>query len=301
MVELPKGNTNENVQEKEQDKERDFRYLSPQTRRQITSALAAATGVVGFGCLLGYTSSAGPQLMSPKGEGGLGMTTEEYSMFSSCFNLGAIGGSLLAALGMRRIGGRLTMIAAAPLFFAGSLTIALGWSYWVLVCGRVCAGVAVGVVTTASPPYIAEIASPHIRGALGTLVPLMLTLGVLFMYSMGSVLEWRWLAVVCVVPNLIHFLLLVFASTKLPSTLVSQGKLQEAQDVLRYLRGEDHGVMGEMKELEMLQKAREKMRVMEALREPHVLRPLVLAVILMSLINSSGIPAIQLNIVTIFK
>ncbi|KAK4305885.1 hypothetical protein Pmani_022248 [Petrolisthes manimaculis] len=275
--------------------------LHPKQGGRLLQPLAAATGVWGFGVLLGYTSSAGPQIMSSVEEGGLDMTTEQYSWFSSCFNLGAMGGSILAALGMKRIGSRWTMIAAAPLFFAGILAIALGWSYWVLMCGRTLAGVAVGVVTTASPPYIAEVASPHIRGALGTFVPLMIPSGVLIMYSMGWVLEWRWLAIVCVLPNLIHLLLLVFASTKLPSTLVSQGKLKEALVVLQYLRGENHDVQGEMEELEKLQMAREKMRVMEALREPHVLKPLVLVVMLMTLLNASGIQAIQLNIVTIFK
>lgn len=45
--------------------------------------------------------------------------------------------------------------------------------------------------------YISEIAETSIRGTLGTLFQLLLTMGILFIYVVGSMVSWTTLSILC--------------------------------------------------------------------------------------------------------
>jgi MFS family permease len=55
-------------------------------------------------------------------------------------------------------------------------------------------GIAIGAVSVVTPMYIAELAESSIRGALGTLFQLQLTIGILFGYLAGMVGDHRALS-----------------------------------------------------------------------------------------------------------
>jgi len=54
--------------------------------------------------------------------------------------------------------------------------------------------------------YISEIAETSIRGSLGTLFQLLLTIGILFIYVVGALVSWKTLSLLCLI---IPILLLV--------------------------------------------------------------------------------------------
>lgn len=64
--------------------------------------------------------------------------------------------------------------------------------------------------------YISEIAETSIRGTLGTLFQLLLTVGILFVYVLGSLVSWRVLSLTCLVVPVLLFAGLLF----LPETPV---------------------------------------------------------------------------------
>lgn len=55
--------------------------------------------------------------------------------------------------------------------------------------GRFLTGIAVGSYCILAPMYTAEIAEKEIRGTLGTYLQLQITIGILFIYSVGSLVR----------------------------------------------------------------------------------------------------------------
>ena len=100
---------------------------------QSLVALAATVGSFSFGCILGYSSPASPQLQeignssditanaSCGGELSQSLDGTELSWFQSSVNIGALMGAPLAGLVMKTVGRRATMIGIAVPF-------AIGWS-----------------------------------------------------------------------------------------------------------------------------------------------------------------------------
>jgi len=64
--------------------------------------------------------------------------------------------------------------------------------------------------------YISEIAETSIRGSLGTLFQLLLTIGILFIYVVGNLVAWKTLSLLCLVIPIILLIGLFF----LPETPV---------------------------------------------------------------------------------
>ncbi len=56
-----------------------------------------------------------------------------------------------------------------------------------------------GAFALAAPIYISETSEPSLRGALGSLMQFMLTIGVLFNNGVGALIEWDILTGICIV------------------------------------------------------------------------------------------------------
>jgi MFS family permease len=95
-----------------------------------------------------------------------------------------------------------------------------------------CAGAASLVV----PIYIGEIAQDDVRGMLSSGFQLMVTIGNLFGYILGTFVDWQMLAAVCGVFPLIGFMLMVWIPRS-PRYLLAKGQPVEASAALMWLRG----------------------------------------------------------------
>lgn len=68
-----------------------------------------------------------------------------------------------------------------------------------LYTGRVFAGIATGASCVVAPMFIGEIAETSLRGALGAFFQLFLTVGILFIYVAGALVDWvtlSWLSAI---------------------------------------------------------------------------------------------------------
>jgi len=63
----------------------------------------------------------------------------------------------------------------------------------------------------AAPLYVAEVAAVSRRGPLGTAFQLLVTVGILLAYIIGSVVSWSWLAVTGAGLSFMHAILLLYA------------------------------------------------------------------------------------------
>lgn len=211
-------------------------------------SLIVALGPLSFGYTLGYTSPIKDDLEqhSPTG---IGISSSENSLFGSLVNVGAMVGSIASGILLDRIGRNKTIFCSSVLFVAGFLTIAFSHSFGVLLLGRLLCGLAVGLISVAVPVYIAEISPTPLRGGLGSINQLGVTIGILVVYSIGLGVKWRPLAWIgAIAPGALAIASFLIPAT--PRSLVSAGKRDEAIRSLKRLRGAHIDVMPELEEIE---------------------------------------------------
>lgn len=86
------------------------------------------------------------------------------------------------------------------------------------------------------PVYIAEVLSPDIRGAVGTLSTLIAAFGCLFINLVGSYTDIHTAALACLVFPLLHWICFInFPET--PYYLLMKGNVERARESLKVLRG----------------------------------------------------------------
>ena len=125
----------------------------------------------------------------------------------------------------------------------GWLLITFATDATMVLVGRALCSAVSAIAVPAAYSYVAEIASSKTRGFLGSLLSVGWTFGLVMSYSLGSVLDWNWLALsACVVP-VAQFIVLA-ASEPSPRWLVSKGLLDEAKKALMYFRGcSEHNIL----------------------------------------------------------
>ncbi len=217
-------------------------------------ALAAALG----GLLFGFDSSVIN-----------GTTTAIREQFEpGSFLLGtavasALLGSAVGAWFAGRIADRLgrppTMGITAVLFAVSAVGSGLAFGIWDLIFWRVLGGIAIGSASVIAPAYIGEISPARLRGRLGSLQQLAITLGIfaalLSDYALAQLAggageelwlgldAWRWMFIVGVFPAAVYGVL-AMRLPESPRHLVAAGQLDEAAVQLRrYVGGDvDHRI-----------------------------------------------------------
>ena len=161
-----------------------------------------------------------------------------------------LGSALGAWLGGRlsdRWGRTKVMVLGAVLFFVSSVLSAFAFAAWDLALWRAMAGVGIGIASVIAPAYIAEIAPAAMRGRLGSLQQLAITLGIFAALLSDQILAtsadgaanelwfgleaWRWMFLVCVVPAAVYGIL-ALRIPESPRFLVAQGHADKARAVL---------------------------------------------------------------------
>ncbi|XP_069693151.1 facilitated trehalose transporter Tret1-like [Periplaneta americana] len=259
----------------------------PQYLAAILATLAAMVG----GSFMSWTSSALPLLQEPCSVPHI--TDEEGSWIGSLLNLGAFVGALPAGLVADRIGRRTTLCVLALPLVTSWLLIAFSGSVAQLFVGRFLGGFAVGAVSVAAPTYIAELAESSIRGALGTLFQLQITIGVLFGYLAGMVGDPRALSLTCCALPVL-FLVTFFCMPESPVFLLSKNRKDDAKKALQWFRGKDYDVEDELtKMLDTIQEAeRNKASLGDLLSSRGTVRALIVSLGLMTFQQMSGVNAV---------
>lgn len=143
--------------------------------------------------------------------------------------LGSVVGALLSGYLSDRLGRKPTLVWVGILFLISSIGAAASGTFFLFVCFRLMAGIAVGTAAMVSPLYIAEVAPVEIRGRMVALNQFALTIGILIAYlsnhyigsvlssreyTVGSLFEgveiWRIMLGTAAVPSVLFLLLLIF-------------------------------------------------------------------------------------------
>ena len=165
---------------------------------------------------------------------------------------GAALGSLLAGSLSDRFGRRIVIFGAGMLFVAGALISALAPAFWVLLAGRLIVGLGIGIASTLTPLYLAELAPKEKRGGVVTLNQVFLTVGILVAYLVGYAFAypgsgWRWMFGLGAVPGALLTAGMLILPER-PRWPAGHGRPDQARDALRFVRGRDD-VEDELREL----------------------------------------------------
>ena len=128
---------------------------------------------------------------------------------------------------------------------------------------------------------------------------LALTFGVFLGQFAGNYINYYWLAVASLGVTVLYTVPAVCALKETPRWLVTQGKINEAQDVLLWLRGKEYNIYKELSEIEEQCDSERTLNLLEKLQEfkkKSVYYPVVLAVILVFFQGFTGVEAIVYNI-----
>ena len=172
----------------------------------------------------------------------------------SCALLGCFVGAVLSGILSERFGRKPALLAAALVFTVSSLGTGLAPTFSSFVAWRICGGLAIGLASSLSPMYIAEIAPAALRGRLVCLNELTIVLGILMaqvtnwriaahrtddVMQWNAATGWRWMFAATAVPAAV-FLLGMFFVPESPRWLALRGRDEEARRTLERLGGNEN-------------------------------------------------------------
>ncbi|XP_017044285.1 facilitated trehalose transporter Tret1-2 homolog isoform X2 [Drosophila ficusphila] len=164
------------------------------------------------------------------------LTDTQKTWVGSLLAVGALFGALPSGYIADTIGRRYTAMVMDVPFILAWLSISFGQTVGWLYVGRFLIGISTGSFCVVAPMYISEIAETSIRGSLGTLFQLLLTIGILFVYVVGAMVSWTTLSMLCLT---IPILLMVglFFLPETPVYLLKRGDRVAANRSLKWLWG----------------------------------------------------------------
>ncbi|XP_068085312.1 facilitated trehalose transporter Tret1-like [Anabrus simplex] len=221
---------------------------NPKQIRQFIAAIIANLNSVGYGFALGWAASALLLLQGPDSPIGVTLTSDEASWVASALHLGGFTATPIFTLIPDRIGRKNAGYITATFLITGWIIIIFANSATHLYIARFMCGLCAGCNLVVAPLYVVEIADTNIRGMLGSLYILHYNGAIAFAYILGAFISYHNMLYVGVSFPLI-FLCLFFWLPETPKYLLRNGRLEEATKSLRWFRGDDHDVKGEIESI----------------------------------------------------
>ncbi|CAH2238738.1 jg27663 [Pararge aegeria aegeria] len=227
--------------------------------RQCFVTATVGFNIIAFGCVIGFPAILLPQL-DIEGSS-LRLTKEEESWIASMLPLSVLAGNLITPPIMDRLGRKMTHYALTLMSLVGWYVTIMATNFEALVIGRICQGLAAGLLTTLRSVLIGEYTSPKNRGAFLTTVSLSQTFGVFLVHLLGSFLSWQKTALICVFLPFISLVMVIYTPES-PSWLLTKGKYTECKENFRWLRG--YGEEEELSDMVQARIAYEKAEIKES-------------------------------------
>ena len=187
-------------------------------------------------------------------------TPSEKGWANSCALIGCLLGAVLSGGLSDKFGRKRLLILAAGLFTVTSIGTAMASALSVFVAWRLLGGVAIGLASSLSPMYIAEVSPAAMRGMFVSVNQLTIVIGIVsaqfanyriaetvargatdlqILNSWNGQMGWRWMFGLTAVPSLV-FLILMFLVPESPRWLAKNGKPRKAREVLAGIGGEPY-------------------------------------------------------------
>nr|XP_018915851.1 PREDICTED: facilitated trehalose transporter Tret1-like isoform X1 [Bemisia tabaci] len=206
-----------------------------ETLSQILATSAKSFLLLCVGMLIGFPTVLIPVLMRNK-DGDLHFSGEEASWYGSLTYIFQPAGSLLSGAMLQSFGCKKLMMLINIPQFGCWLMLYYASSNISLYISSAMVGFVIGLMEAPTIRYIGEISHPSLRGVLTTYSSMYTTIGFLVVYFLGSLTDWRHVALYSSLAPIIC----VLALSQVPETpmwLMSKGRSEEALHSLQWLRG----------------------------------------------------------------
>ena len=258
-------------------------------------ALVAAIGGFLFGYDLQLISAA---ILYLKPEFGLDALGEGLVAGSAI--LGCPFGPLCGVWLADSYGRKWTLILSAVLFMVSAIGSAVAPTMLQLIIWRFVGGMGVGLASTVSPMYIAEIAPAHMRGRLVVVnqlaIVIGLTLAVVVCWFLSFGEHWRWMFASEAMPIVAMMVGLVLVPRS-PRWLAAKGHTDEANAVLTRINGPEQA----KRELDdILDELREETGSFGELFRPGVFTAVLIGIVLMVFSQINGVNMVLIYAPKIF-
>ncbi|KAL7633872.1 UNVERIFIED_CONTAM: hypothetical protein RMT77_015833 [Armadillidium vulgare] len=279
---------------KSSDKPSTEENVPPRKLPQIWAALTASIGYFICGNIIGWSGSA-----LTKMDKDFEMDANEYSLVASLFSYGGLVGSFLSGKMMDALGRRKIMLATCPIAACGWAVIGFSTNVYLVYVGRFVCGLATGFLLNSCSIYTTETCQASLRGRLGSLSSLNMTIGILTAYLLSGFFAWRTSAFLLVIPAVVFFVNLYMVPES-PYWYLLKGRFDEATQSMTKLRGKKYDTDKEMKD--MIKKISDigTISYCELLKK-RTLLPLVIALFIQTIQQVSGANVIIMYSSTIYE
>lgn len=215
--------------------------------------------------------------------------------------VGAAVGALFSGSLSDKFGRKKLLYASSALFAVGMLGSALSNDIGVLIAARIVGGLGLGIASTVSPLYIAEISPANIRGRMVSFYQLSVVTGIFITFFINAAIEgmgndawdvttsWRWMFGFAAVPGILYLFLLALIPES-PRWLMRQKNEVRALGILERINGKEAAKA----ELHAIRNLKENdAGSFKELFQPSLRIPFMIGVLLAVLQQITGINAIM--------
>ncbi|XP_007663510.1 solute carrier family 2, facilitated glucose transporter member 5-like [Ornithorhynchus anatinus] len=226
-----------------------------------------------------------------------------WSISVSMFPLGGFLGSLMVGPMVNKCGRKGTLLinnifSIIPAILMGTSKVAK--SYEMIILSRIVVGICAGLSSNVVPMYLGELSPRNLRGAIGVVPQLFITIGILIaqIFGLRSILAseegWPILLGLTGVPAGLQLLFLPFFPESPRYTLIQKGEEERARRDLRKLRGWDdvEDEVEEMRLEDQAEKAEGRLSVLNLFTFQPLRWQLISIIVLMAGQQLSGVNAI---------
>ncbi|XP_044727642.1 solute carrier family 2, facilitated glucose transporter member 1-like isoform X3 [Chrysoperla carnea] len=235
-----------------------------------------------------------------------------WSVAVSIFCIGGMIGGVITGLVADRFGRKGGLLFNNVLVLIATFLMGLAksaGSYEMMILGRFIIGINSGLNAGLAPMYLAEISPINLRGAIGTVYQLVITISILVsqILGLGSLLgtadKWPILLAITIVPAIFQVATLPICPESPKYLLLTRGKDHEAERSLAWLRGtiEVQDEMDEMRSEYEAMKIIPKVTMRELIVNDALRIPLLISLAIMCAQQLSGINAVMFYSTKIFK
>ncbi|CAH1396874.1 unnamed protein product [Nezara viridula] len=228
-----------------------------------------------------------------------------YSFAVSIFAIGGMIGGFIGGMVANKFGRKGGLLMNNILGIGGAVLMGfakVAHSYEMLFFGRFIIGVNCGLNTSLVPMYISEIAPLNLRGGLGTVNQLAVTVGLLISQVLGidEILGtddgWPVLLGLAICPAILQLILLPICPESPRYLLITKQWEEEARKALRRLRASNQ-VEEDIEEMRAEQRAQQSestISISELICSPTLRAPLIISVVMQLSQQLSGINAVNI-------